>query len=250
LAKENIFRHQKKGSLLVLNRENSYTYAMAEKAGGAEIAFFSSERTLEKGICLQNGVIYVDGKEILQEEDILLPGKHNRENYMAAIAVTKGLVSRESIYRVATTFKGVEHRLETIRVHKGVRYINSSIDSSPSRTAAALGCFDEKVICICGGYDKHIPFAPLADALCQKAKAVVLTGATADAIEQALIECESTEKPMVLRHADFKEAVLLASSLAKEGDTVILSPACASFDAFKNFMERGDTFRTIISELE
>ena len=148
------------------------------------------------------------------------------------------------------TFTGVEHRLETVRVHKGVRYINSSIDSSPSRTAAALGCFTEKVICICGGYDKHIPFAPLADALCVHAKAVVLTGATADAIEKALTECECDTKPAVYRDPDFKEAVLLASSLSQNGDTVILSPACASFDAFKNFMERGDTFRKIISELE
>ena len=249
-AKENIFRYQKQGSLLVLNRENEGTFSMAEKAASSEICFFSSKRNLEKGAYMQDGVIYLDRNEIISEEQIILPGPHNRENYMAAIAVTKGLVSRESIYRVATTFKGVEHRLETIRVHKGVRYINSSIDSSPSRTAAALGCFDEKVICICGGYDKHIPFAPLADALCQSAKAVVLTGATADAIEQALIECESTEKPTVYRNADFKQAVLLASSLASDGDTVILSPACASFDAFKNFMERGDTFRTIISELE
>ena len=249
-AKENIFRYQKKDDLLVLNRENGYTYGMAEKASAGNIRFFSSDRFLEDGICLQDGAIFLNGKEILREEDILLPGKHNRENYMAAIAVTEGLVSKESIYRVASTFTGVEHRLETVRVHKGVRYINSSIDSSPSRTAAALGCFTEKVICICGGYDKHIPFAPLADALCVHAKAVVLTGATADAIEKALSECECETKPAVYRDPDFKEAVLLASSLSQNGDTVILSPACASFDAFKNFAERGNAFREIVKALE
>lgn len=249
VAKENIFRHQAAGDLLVLNRENPHTVEMADKAPGA-VRFFSAKRLLAKGICLQDGVICLDGEEILKEEDILLPGMHNRENYMAAIAVTEGLVSKESIYRVASTFTGVEHRLETVRIHKGVRYINSSIDSSPSRTSAALGCFTDKVICICGGYDKHIPFAPLADALCRHAKAVVLTGATADAIEKALAECQSDEKPAIYRDPDFKSAVLMASSLAHDGDTVILSPACASFDAFRNFMERGDTFRRIISELE
>ena len=248
-AKKNIFRYQNTNGLLVLNHENRYTKDMANEAV-CSVAFFSSKSVLPEGVFLQDGMIFMDKEPILSEKEILLPGMHNRENYMAAIAVTKGLVSKESIKRVATTFTGVEHRLETVRVHRGVRYINSSIDSSPSRTTAALGCFTDKVICICGGYDKHIPFAPLADSLCLHAKAVVLTGATADAIEKALNECESNEKPLVYRNPDFKEAVLLASSLATEGDIVILSPACASFDAFKNFMERGDTFRTIISELE
>ena len=250
IAKENVFRYQKKGELLVLNGENEHTKKMAQKAVNSKIRFFSSKNYLEDGISLQNGVISLDGNEILREQDILLPGMHNRENYMAAIAVTEGLVSKEAIYRVATTFTGVEHRLETVRVHKGVRYINSSIDSSPSRTTAALGCFADKVICICGGYDKHIPFAPLAEALCEHTKAVVLTGATADAIEKALADCTRQEKPAIYRHPDFRQAVLLASALATDGDTVILSPACASFDAFRNFMERGDAFRKIISELE
>lgn len=248
-AKKNIFRHQKPGQLLVVNSENDYTKKMADEVNGQTVRFFSSKTVLNEGVCLKDGDIYLDGKEIVKGEDILLPGIHNKENYMAAIAATEGFVSKEAIYRVASTFTGVEHRLETVRIHNGVRYINSSIDSSPSRTAAALGCFSDKVICICGGYDKHIPFAPLADALCRHAKAVVLTGATAESIENALLACDSNEKPTIYRDSDFEKAVLLAASLAKEGDVVILSPACASFDAFRNFMERGQAFSKIISSL-
>ncbi len=249
-AKKNIFRYQSKTGHLVLNYENEYTRHMAKEAVAQNIRFFSSKRVLNDGICLQDGVISLMGKEILLEKDILLPGLHNRENYMAAIAATDGFVSKEDIFMVASTFTGVEHRLETVRVHHGVRYINSSIDSSPSRTSAALGCFSNKVICICGGYDKNIPFAPLADALCRHAKSVVLTGATAEKIKAALDACEETEKPAIIMEDDFKTAVLKASEIAAEGDIVILSPACASFDAFKNFMERGNAFRAIISELE
>ena len=249
-AKKNIYRYQKSGQRLVLNLENEYTRSMASEATDRDLCFFSSKTFLEKGLCYVNGVIFLDGKELLLEKDILLPGVHNRENYMAAIAATEGYVSREDILHVASTFTGVEHRLETIRVHRGVRYINSSIDSSPSRTAAALGCFHEKVICICGGYDKNIPFAPLADALCRHAKSVVLTGATAAKIKAALDDCESDEKPQIIEEGDFTSAVLAASKAASEGDIVILSPACASFDAFKNFMERGNAFRDIISKLE
>lgn len=249
-AKKNIFRYQSQDGLLVVNHENAYTMEMAKEVAHDNVRFFSSQNALSDGIYLQDGMIFVDGEPLLAEKDILLPGMHNRENYMAAIAVTEGLVSKEAVWRVATTFTGVEHRLETVRIHKGVRYINSSIDSSPSRTTAALGCFTDKVICICGGYDKHIPFAPLANALCEHAKDVVLTGATADAIAQALDECEVESKPIVHREGNFQKAVLLASSLATQGDIVILSPACASFDAFRNFMERGEAFRKIVSELE
>ena len=184
--------------------------------------------------------------KILNLKSILLPGKHNIENYMAAISLTWGLVSKETIKYIAKIFSGVEHRLEVVREFDGVMYINSSIDSSPSRTAAALSALSQKPIVICGGYDKNIPFEPLADALNEKAKAVILTGATADKINDVLKT--SNTKIEVYIERDFKNAVLKAKNIAKKYDIVLLSPACASFDAFDNFMQRGNKFKEIVNE--
>ena len=182
---------------------------------------------------------------ILSTECILLPGIHNVENYMAAISLTSGLVSNETIRYVASTFKGVEHRLEFVREFDGVKYYNSSIDSSPSRTAAALSALSQKPIVICGGYDKQIPFEPLADALNKKAKAVVLTGATAEKINDALRS--SNSRIDIYFEKDFERAINLAKDIAKKNDIILLSPACASFDLFKNFMERGNKFKEIVN---
>ena len=132
----------------------------------------------------------------------------------------------------------------------GVSYYNSSIDSSPTRTRAALNSFSDKVIVICGGYDKKIPFEPLADVLCDKAKTVVLTGATASKIKDAILSCDKYEGQIkIIEEPDFKNAVLKAHNEALSGDKVILSPACASFDAFPNFEVRGNTFKEIIKAL-
>jgi UDP-N-acetylmuramoylalanine--D-glutamate ligase len=191
-------------------------------------------------------------RPILAADEILLPGVHNLENYMTAIALTDGLAQPEDVRAVATTFRGVEHRLELIRTLAGVRYYNSSIDSTPARTAAALSALSERPIVICGGYDKKLSFEPLARALTDRASAVVLTGATADRIAAALDERmrEWDGELPIYREPSFRDAVLRARSIAREGDTVLLSPACASFDAFKNFMERGNAFRAIVESFE
>ena len=185
---------------------------------------------------------------VLSTEKILLPGTHNIENYMAAISLTNGLVSNETIRHVATTFKGVEHRLEFVRELNAVKYYNSSIDSSPSRTAAALSALPIKPIVICGGYDKQIPFEPLADALNERAKAVVLTGATAEKIYDVLKKSNSQIEIYIEK--DFKEAVIKAKDIAQKNDIVLLSPACASFDAFDNFMQRGNRFKEIVNDFK
>ncbi len=184
--------------------------------------------------------------KILDLKSILLPGRHNIENYMAAISLTWGMVSEQTIKHIAKTFGGVEHRLELVREHEGVIYINSSIDSSPSRTAAALSALPKKPIVICGGYDKNIPFEPLADALNNGAKAVILTGATADKIHDVLRASDTEIEVYVER--DFKNAVIKAKEIAQKWDIVLLSPACASFDAFDNFMQRGNRFKEIVNE--
>lgn len=213
---------------------------------------FRGSKTPDKGFFVDEGYICrYDGKtvkKVLNTDLILLPGIHNIENYMAAISITDGLVGNSTIETIAKTFRGVEHRLEVVCEHNGVVYYNSSIDSTPSRTAAALSALDCKPIVICGGYDKKVPFEPLAHALRDHAKAVILTGATADIIYEA-IKKENVKIDTYIEK-DFDKAVLLSTQIAKVGDTVLLSPACASFDAFKNFMERGDRFKTILNELK
>ena len=260
-AKANIYRHAP-NTALVANAENAITRELAQ-ASGRQVTYFSSKKDTyqafgsllrdgDRAVYLREGKILLwDGeteREMLDTSLILLPGMHNVENYMTAIALTDGLVSAESIRAVAESFHGVPHRLEPVRTVDGVLYYNSSIDSSPTRTAAALSALRERPIVICGGCDKKIPFDSLAEALCKRAKAVVLTGATATAIRQALDayrEKTGAELP-IYTDPDFTRAVMLARSVAKPGDTVLLSPACTSFDAFKNFEERGDTFKKIV----
>ena len=249
----------------VLNYENEITRDLARTAE-CPVTLFSHDyipdeelREGDSAVYEKDGVIVfrARGEEefpILQVSDILLPGRHNVENYMAAIAAVRGFAGPEEITVVAKTFRGVRHRLELVREFSGVAYYNGSIDSSPTRTAAALSAMGNRpLVLICGGYDKQIPFAPLADALLSRnnIRALVLTGATAQKIEDALLEHPAFEDRSfaIYREADFTEAVLLAARCAETGDAVLLSPACASFDAFANFEKRGDRFCEIVRSL-
>jgi UDP-N-acetylmuramoylalanine--D-glutamate ligase len=260
-AKLNIYAGNKT-ELLTVNANDDRTRS-AGLSFYADKAFFSAKNVPDeckacnrsKYIFLSNEKICVSENgnvtEVLNINDIKLPGTHNVENYMAAISATWGLVSFDTILKIAKTFGGVEHRLEFVREFNGVKYYNSSIDSSPTRTAAALSALKTKPIVICGGYDKHIPFEPLAEALKEKAKAVVLTGATRFSILDAIDKCPGFDKakiPVIIEES-FEMAVKQASALAKEGDVVLLSPACASFDAFPNFEIRGKTFKNIVNSL-
>lgn len=271
-AKCNIYRHDG-CEHLTLNADNEITAALARQVIGTTdlpLTLFSSRKhsfaeiypTHREG-CTAIFTVYEGDEEIIVFSDgeydmpilpvsrILLPGRHNVENYMAAISLTRGWITPEVIEEVASTFPGVEHRLEVVRTLHGVTYYNSSIDSSPSRTAAALSALTVRPIVICGGYDKNIPFGPLADALCARAKAVVLTGATAGKILDTLRAhpaYDPTTLPVVTE-PDFDRAVMAAHKMARSGDTVLLSPACASFDAFPNFMVRGNHFKELIRAL-
>ena len=171
---------------------------------------------------------------------------------MTAIGLTYGRVDRDIYVAVAKGFGGVEHRIEFVDRIRGVDYYNSSIDSTPTRTAAALSAFDKKPIVICGGYDKKIPFEPLAKTLCERARAVVLNGATADKIHKTLLECPDIKGSglVILRASSLEEAVLRASTLAGSGDIVLFSPACASFDCFPDFEHRGRAFKSFVAELK
>lgn len=253
-AKTNVFNHTG-CKFLVTNAENEITASLAKTAPVPVVLFSSKGKPAgaRKSVYLRDGWIMLDNgiaaRGVLRADAIRVRGRHNLENFMAAIALTDGLVSPASVEAVAKRFAGVAHRMEAVRTVGGVTYCNSSIDSTPTRTAAALAAMNEtgvRPIVICGGYDKHIPFAPLAEALGRYAKAVVLTGATADAIAEAIRACPAAAALPLRREADFRCAVEAARDLAQSGDTVLLSPACASFDAFRNFAERGDAFRAIV----
>ena len=252
-AKENLYLHQKPGDLLILNRDNAITHSFAAKARG-QVLEFSRLTEPERGVFLKDGVLWRKGErieKIMDQSEILLPGIHNVENYMAAILAVGDLVSDETIRAVARSFGGVEHRIELVREKDGVRYYNDSIASSPSRTIAGLRSFSQKLILIAGGYDKHVPFEPLGPEIVDHVKTLVLCGATAPKIEAAVRNAPnySPGNPEILHEEDFYEAIRLAARVARPGDVVILSPAGPAFDKFKNFMVRGREFKKTVMAL-
>ncbi len=247
-AKTNIFRFQGPDDVLVLNGDNALTAAFT---GAGITRYFTRQSSPGSGVYLQGDTIYRDGVPVLDTQHILIPGIHNVENYMAAIAAVEGLVSDEVIRTVAATFGGVEHRIELVRQVGGVRYYNDSIASSPSRTIAGLNSFSQKLILIAGGYDKHIPYDVLGAPICRSVRVLVLNGATAPQIRRAVENCPEYRPgfPEIIECADFAAAVAMAAKVAVPGDVVLMSPASAAFDQFKNFMERGACFKKLVEEL-
>lgn len=254
-AKENIFTHQSEQDIAVFNADNAITRELSKKAN-RNMRLFSRQGEMENGVFLRGDTIISREKgverTVMKTSDICLPGVHNVENYMAAIAAVDGLVPDETIRKFAREFAGVEHRIELVRTLRGVRYYNDSIASSPSRTIAGLRSFHQKVILIAGGYDKHIPFDVLGPEVVEHVKLLILCGATSEKIRKAVIHAQEYRegKPEILILNDFRKAVETASARASAGDVVTLSPACAAFDQFQNFMERGKTFKTIVNELK
>ncbi len=244
-AKKNIMLYQKADDKLIVNRSNAETYKIGKEAKGNLTEFSSKE---DAYISLKDGKIIRDGRAVLDISDIKIPGMHNVENYMAAIGAVEGLVSDDVILKIAKTFGGVEHRIELVRILDGVSYYNSSIDSSPNRSINTLNVFKDKVIMIAGGKDKGIPYDEIGPALCKKVKTLILIGKTADKIEEALIKAGGNVP--VIRCESYEEVVNTARSIAKEGDTVLLSPASTSFDMFANFEERGNLFKKLVNELK
>ena len=246
-AKKNIFLYQKETDLLILNADNEITAAMV---GNGETRFFSRQGK-EVRVRFENGVIYRGNEAVLEVKDIVIHGVHNIENYMTAIAAVEGLVSDDVIRHVAKTFGGVEHRIELVRIKDGVRYYNDSIASSPSRTIAGLRSFEEKVLLIAGGYDKKIPYDVLGPEICKHVKKLYLGGATGPKIRAAVENCPEYKPgcPEIKECGDFDGAVLTAAREAEAGDIVLMSPASASFDQFKNFEVRGNYYKKLIKEL-
>lgn len=245
-AKMNIMRYQNSSGKLVVNASNNVTAKIGKESKG-KLVDFSSKK--DAYITLKNGEILRNGKSILKISDIKIPGMHNVENYMAAIGAVEDLAKDEAVLEIAKNFGGVAHRIEFIRELNGVKYYNSSIDSSPNRTINTLRVFDKKVILIAGGKDKGIPYDELGPSLAEKVKILILIGKTADKIEMALKNYSKTADVKVVRCKTYPEVVKTAKNLAKDGDIVILSPASTSFDMFSNFEERGNLFKRLVNEL-
>ena len=245
-AKKNIFKFQGKTNLLVLNADNAITN---DFTGNGVTRKFSRQGRADA--CVENGMICRHGVEVLNTADILIPGVHNIENYMAAILAVEGLVDDGIICHVAKTFGGVEHRIELVRVKDGVRFYNDSIASSPSRTIAGLRSFSEKVILIAGGYDKHIPYGVMGPEVCAHVKKLFLGGATGSQIRAAVESAPEFKPgcPEIVDCENFEAAVRAAAAAAECGDVVLMSPASAAFDQFKNFMVRGDFYKRLVMEL-
>ena len=254
-AKKNIILHQNAFSRAVLNMDNEITKQFGDSVRGQTL-FFSSKSKCDSGAYLCDNTIYFSkngvSEPILNIDGIRIPGKHNVENYMAAICAVFEDVSVDSIKKVAKNFSGVEHRTEFVREVDHVKYYNDSIASSPTRTiCGTLSLFPQKIILISGGYDKKIPFDTLGSVIADKVKILILLGQTANKIRDAVINSSkfSPESIKIVFAKDMQEAVNIARENAVSGDIVSLSPACASFDLYENFMERGWHFKELINKL-
>ena len=253
-SKKNIFKNQNRNDILILNYDNDITRQFKKEAKGQVIYFSRKEK-------LDDGIIYDCEKikecknkvrrHILNVKNIQLRGVHNYENVCAAIAATSSLVEPEIQVRAIKSFKGVEHRLEFVREINGVKWYNDSIGTSPTRTIAGLNSFNEKIVLIAGGYDKHLDYTPIAKPIVDNVSKLILTGATAQKIEKAVkTNLELQNKTIPIYHCNtLKETVQKAYEIANSNEIVLFSPASASFDLFKNFEDRGNQFKNLVNEL-
>ena len=253
-SKANIFKHQKEDGILVINYDNDITKKFSKQANG-NVVYFSR---LEK---LPNGVIYDEDtikicdndlrRHVLNRKDVKIRGIHNIENICAAIAATKELVSPEEQKQAIMEFTGVEHRLEFVRELDGVKWYNDSIASSPNRTIAGLNSYNERIVLIAGGRDKHLDYDPIAKPIIDNVETLIIMGETAEKIKNAVIrELERQNKTLnIIKVANVQEAVKTAREVAKSNEVVLFSPASTSFDMFKNFEERGTKFKEEVNKL-
>ena len=255
-SKQNIVLHQNAFSKAVLNLDNDITNGFSDSVRG-QLAKFSVKQKLFNGAYLDGTkIVYSDYgniTEVMDYRDIKIPGMHNVENYLAAIAAVWGIADTDTIVRVAKTFGGVAHRAEFVREYKGVKYYNDSIASSPTRTAlGTLSLYDEKIVIIAGGYDKHIPYEPLGPVINNKVKTLILLGDTAPKIEAAVKNADNfnADDITIINVCNMEEAVAAAVEHTAEGDIVSLSPASASFGLYRNFEERGNHFKSIVNGLK
>ncbi len=277
-AKRHIVHYQSAEDVVVLNADDDRLREWAAFCPG-RVAWFSTERPVETGCYVRNGqVVFRDGAGerdgsgergaskaggaadnrdpadehmVCPVDALRLPGPHNRANLLAAVtAACLGGIQASVIRSTVQTFRGVEHRLEEVAEIHGVRYYNDSACTTPASTVTALRAFDAPVVLIAGGYDKGTAFDDMASEAVRRARAVVLIGATADAIETAIRKNGATTTPVVSRADTLDDAVRQSARLGRIGDVVVLSPGCASYDMFINFEDRGQRFKEAVAALK
>lgn len=246
-AKAKIFANQEPGDFIVLNYDDPLTAELGAKSRG-ETIHFSRREELENGVFVSEEkiVVKLGGKAevICGIDDLSIPGAHNLENALAAVAVAKVMgINNLSLAATLKNFKGVSHRLEFVAEINGVRYINDSKGTNPDASIKALEAYDEPIVLIAGGKNKGSDFSELAEKIKEKVRVLVVLGQSAELIADA---ARARKFENILTATGFEEAVMLASQTARPGDIVLLSPACASWDMFKNFEERGELFRDIV----
>ncbi|MFI3325680.1 MAG: UDP-N-acetylmuramoyl-L-alanine--D-glutamate ligase [Clostridia bacterium] len=260
-AKRNIYLHQNSSSKIVLNMDNDITRSFKDDVK-SELWSFSMKETPSRGAYCKNGEIFVNGKKTMNETDIKLEGKHNVENFLAAISAVWGDVSPDNVIATARTFGGVPHRCEFVKKVAGVKYYNDSIASSPSRVlSGTLAMYDKKIIMIAGGADKNVGFDELGHKICDKTKVLILIkpeeqidGFKPSAADKISLSVRKSHKymlnyPVIIRVTCMEDAVAAAHEIAKDGDIVSLSPACTSFDMYQNFEVRGNHYKEIVNKL-
>lgn len=253
-AKKNIFKHQNYNNLVVLNYDNEFTRKFSKEAKG-RVIFFSSKEKLDNGYiyddmdktikCCQDGV----RRHLIKKQDVKLRGVHNYENICAALAATSSIVDIETQIQAVKEFCGVEHRLEFVRELDGVKWYNDSIGTSPASTIAGLKSFEENIILLAGGSDKGLDYTEIGKVIAEKVGTLILTGPTSEKIKEATQKALKGKNIQMYNCSNMQEAVNIAHDVAEVGDIVLLSPASASFDLYKNFAERGDLFKNLVNQI-
>lgn len=250
-AKAMVFNNQDSSCFCVLNYDDEYTRLM-KHGNNANILYFSRNSKVTNGVYLDedNGIVFsVGGEEtyIMNASELSLPGAHNLENAMAAIAMAMAYeVDKDVIVNVLKIFKAVEHRMEFVEEIEGVKYVNDSKGTNPDSTIKAVTSYENPIILIAGGYDKGSDFSELMDIAKDHVRSIVVLGQTKDQIKSSAIASGIEDIHEV---TDIKEAVKVSSEIANEGDIVLLSPACASWGMYNNYEERGEDFKNCVREV-
>jgi len=253
-SKKNIFKYQEQNDTLILNYDNEETKKLDIEANG-KVIYFSSKSKLDNGIILDDGIIKECKdrlrKHVLNTKDLKLRGIHNYENICAAILATRDLVDVKSIANTLIDFNGVEHRIEFVRENNNVKWYNDSVSSSPTRAIAGINAFDEKIVLIAGGYDKNLDYAPMAKPIVDKVSTLILLGDTStkifDVVKEELEKQNKTIPIYVCENLE--QTISLANKFSNSGEVVLFSPASASFDMFKNAVERGLKFKELVNKI-
>ena len=253
-SKANIFSHQNENGILVVNHDNEITKNFAKIANG-RVIYFSRKEKLPNGVIFDEDTIKICENDlrrhVINRKNVKIRGMHNIENICAAVAATSTLVEPEAQAEAIKEFSGVEHRLEFVRELDGVKWYNDSIASSPNRTIAGLNSYEEKIVLIAGGRDKHLDYEPIAKPIIEHVSTLIVMGETAEKIKNAVVnELKNTNKNLnIISVKTLKDAVQEARNNAKKGEIVLFSPASTSFDMFKNFEERGKKFKEEVNKI-